>query len=337
MGANHREPGQAVYVELDWLETFLAVLDRGGFTAASLEIHRSQSRVSAHIAALERELGVPLIDRTRRPAAITPAGRAFASHAREILSGVGAARAAMGALRALDAETFTVLTVPCVSASLFPGVFAGLAKAYPSARFRTHERNGHDQPPAFGGADGVALAVLPALDRPLPAGLRERVLWREPLRAVVPDGHLLAHHVGPISAGQLARYPLVLTDSPSIDRSEVTVRLAELGLVVAPRALVGTVQTVAAMVLAGIGIGVVNAVALESVDTAGLTTLEIEDRTMVREVAVYWPDVLARTEVGLALLAAVVGAPLPRGALSLHGSSAQQPEPEPAELRQGQA
>ena len=57
-----------VGVELDWLETFLAVVDRGGFTAASAQVHRSQSRVSAHIAALERELGVQLIDRARRPA-----------------------------------------------------------------------------------------------------------------------------------------------------------------------------------------------------------------------------------------------------------------------------
>ena len=49
------------------MRTFLAVLDRGGFTAASEQVHRSQSRVSAHVAALERELGVTLIDRSRRP------------------------------------------------------------------------------------------------------------------------------------------------------------------------------------------------------------------------------------------------------------------------------
>src|SRR4051812_38883747 len=64
-------PGTLGRVELDWLETFLAVVDRGGFTAASEQIHRSQSRVSAHIAALERHLGVQLIDRSRRPAVAT--------------------------------------------------------------------------------------------------------------------------------------------------------------------------------------------------------------------------------------------------------------------------
>jgi DNA-binding transcriptional LysR family regulator len=85
-------------VDLDWLETFLAVVDRGGFTAASADVHRSQSRVSAHIAALERELGVRLFDRTQRPTALTPAGEVFARHARQIIDAVETARSEVVAL-----------------------------------------------------------------------------------------------------------------------------------------------------------------------------------------------------------------------------------------------
>jgi DNA-binding transcriptional LysR family regulator len=96
-------------VELDWIETFLAVVDRGGFTAASSQVHRSQSRVSAHIAALERELGVQLIDRTRRPATLTAAGRIFSQHARDIIATVNSARSAIDVLRAMDEESLTVL------------------------------------------------------------------------------------------------------------------------------------------------------------------------------------------------------------------------------------
>ena len=83
IGANENPGGQDPRVELDWLETFLAVVDRGGFAAASEAVHRSQSRVSAHIAALERDLGVRLIDRAHRPARLTAAGEVFARHARE--------------------------------------------------------------------------------------------------------------------------------------------------------------------------------------------------------------------------------------------------------------
>ena len=137
-------PGQDLRVELDWLETFLAVADRGGFTAASATVHRSQSRVSAHIAALERDLGVRLIDRTHRPARLTAAGEVFARHAREVVAGVGAARSAVGALRGMDAEPITVLTTPCIGAAFFPVILAELAQTHPGMRVSLVERAGLD-------------------------------------------------------------------------------------------------------------------------------------------------------------------------------------------------
>ena len=120
LGRSHPPGVDHPGVELDWLETFLAVVDRGGFTAASEHVHRSQSRVSAHIAGLERELGVRLIDRTRRPATVTPAGRVLARHAREIVAGVGSARSAVGALRAVESAALSVLTTPCIAGVAVP-------------------------------------------------------------------------------------------------------------------------------------------------------------------------------------------------------------------------
>ena len=127
-------------VELDWLETFLAVVDRGGFTAASTQVHRSQSRVSAHIASLEREIGVRLIDRTRRPATVTEAGRVFAGHAREILADVQTARAAFAAMRALSDRSVVVHTTPCLAATLFPPVLAEVLARFPEATITLAER-----------------------------------------------------------------------------------------------------------------------------------------------------------------------------------------------------
>src|SRR5687768_12717742 len=178
-------------VDLDWLETFLAVVDHGGFTAASEEVHRSQSRVSAHIASLERQLGVRLLDRTRRPVALTPAGEVFARHAREIVAGVGSARTAIAALRGLDQRSLTLITTPCVGAALFPRVLARVTAERPGLRVELAERSWHDIERRFV-ADGAAMAVLPQLDEPAAAGLRERVLWHEPLKVVVAADHELA-------------------------------------------------------------------------------------------------------------------------------------------------
>ena len=47
------------------LETLVAVADHGSFSAAARSLYTVQSNVSAHIARLERDLGVQLVDRDR--------------------------------------------------------------------------------------------------------------------------------------------------------------------------------------------------------------------------------------------------------------------------------
>src|SRR5260370_20207258 len=70
-----RDPRDAMSLQTAWLRSFLAVADKGGFGAATLVLHLSQSRVSAHIAALEHALGVTLFDRKARPICTTEAGQ----------------------------------------------------------------------------------------------------------------------------------------------------------------------------------------------------------------------------------------------------------------------
>ena len=53
----------AMLLKISWLRSFLAVAERGGFGAAASKLHLSQSRVSAHIAALEELLGFTLFER----------------------------------------------------------------------------------------------------------------------------------------------------------------------------------------------------------------------------------------------------------------------------------
>jgi DNA-binding transcriptional LysR family regulator len=300
-------------VELDWLETFLAVVDRGGFTAASEQVHRSQSRVSAHIAALERELGVRLIDRNRRPAALTAAGQVFARHAREIVAGVGSARSAIGALRAMDTGALTVLTTPCIGAALFPTVLGKLLVDHPGVRLTISEHGRHDVEQRFS-AEGVVVAVLPTLDHPLAPGLRERLLWREPLRVVVHPAHEFAVRASPVAPADLVGQPLVMGGTYRDTEPEVLGLLAERGLAVRPRATVDSPQSVVAMARSGVAVGVLNAVAIAHTDTTGVVVLEIDDPDMIREVAAYWYDVLLSTPVGKALHRVVLEVPTPPGA-----------------------
>jgi DNA-binding transcriptional LysR family regulator len=303
-------------VELDWLETFLAVVDRGGFAAASAAVHRSQSRVSAHIAALERDLGVRLIDRTHRPARLTAPGEVFVRHAREIVTGVGTARSAVVALRGMDAEPITVLTTPCVGAAFFPGLLADLVTTHPGVRVSLVESARFDLERRLLG-NGPTLAVVPRVPAPLPPGLRERVLWHEPMQVVVPEGHEFDRAGRPVPLDVLAAGPLIVCGTqadatPGVP--EVLGQLVARGRAVQPRAIVDTPQTLLALVRACVGFGVLNAVALGPLDLSGLVVLDVDDPSLEREIATYWYDATILGGTGMELHRALMTAQAPSGA-----------------------
>lgn len=68
----------------DNIELFLAVLDRGSFSAAARSLKRVPSAVSMSIANMEAELGYQLFDRTHREPVPTAMAQALAPHARLI-------------------------------------------------------------------------------------------------------------------------------------------------------------------------------------------------------------------------------------------------------------
>lgn len=311
-------------MELDWLETFLAVVDRGGFTAASEQVHRSQSRVSAHIAALERDLGVQLIDRTRRPATLTAAGDVFVRYARDLVARVGSARTAVGALRWMDAEALRVLTTPCIGSAMFPEVLGELVQRFPGVRLALTQRSaapdGNVPLP-----DGYVLAVLPKVDGPLPPGVCERMLWRERMRIVVRPDHELARHDGGVRAEELVRYPLVVCGAASETVPEAVAMLAERGLAAQPRAAVDSPLTVLALVRAGAGVGMLNGVALETADTDGLVVLDTDDPGMGREVAAYWHDGVVAGGAAMELHRIVLDTEAPPGSEPL--PAPEEPDP----------
>ena len=75
-------------VELRELRCLVAVVDRGSFTDAGLELRISQAAVSRNLASLERKLGVRLVRRTTRRLDLTAAGERALRQARRVLAGV---------------------------------------------------------------------------------------------------------------------------------------------------------------------------------------------------------------------------------------------------------
>ncbi|WP_143576788.1 LysR family transcriptional regulator, partial [Streptomyces acidiscabies] len=92
------------------LRTFVAVARLASFSEAARELGYTQSAVSQHIAALEQDLGAPLL--TRRPVTPTPAGDRLLEHAKPLLLRLDAARADVARIAAAPAYGLTLAASP---------------------------------------------------------------------------------------------------------------------------------------------------------------------------------------------------------------------------------
>jgi DNA-binding transcriptional LysR family regulator len=87
-------------MNIDEIQTFLAIVELGGFTRAARRLHRSQPAISRRLGILEHELGAPLFERLRGRARLTEAGRAFLPHAEAALASLQDGRDAVRDLQA---------------------------------------------------------------------------------------------------------------------------------------------------------------------------------------------------------------------------------------------
>ena len=79
-------------LDIEELETFVEVADAGGISPAALRLGVSKSIVSRRLIRLEAELGVQLLARTTRGAALTEAGALFRDHAARVCAEIDLAR-----------------------------------------------------------------------------------------------------------------------------------------------------------------------------------------------------------------------------------------------------
>ena len=79
-------------LNLDQLQSFLAVAETGSFSEAGRRLNLTQSAVSQQIKELEARLGTRILDRLGKKAHPTPAGEELLEHARRPHPAVGSRR-----------------------------------------------------------------------------------------------------------------------------------------------------------------------------------------------------------------------------------------------------
>ncbi|MFB4270862.1 LysR family transcriptional regulator [Nonomuraea sp. GTA35] len=174
-------------MELRQLAYFVAVAEEGGFSRAAERLSIVQSAVSQQIRRLERELGVPLFDRSTRHVKLSGAGERLLPEARAVLAAAHRARQVATDIRA---GTDGVLRLGIVQG---PGdriyrVLNELAAVAPRLQVRPRRLPLPDRLSAVRSGELDAALVRALSGAP---GLELLPIWTDPLYVALPAGHPL--------------------------------------------------------------------------------------------------------------------------------------------------
>jgi DNA-binding transcriptional LysR family regulator len=146
------------------------VAARGSFSAAAEALDFTQSAVSQHIAALERETGTQLVERFSRGVRLTEAGEVLVKHADAIISRLESAEEDLSAIAGLRGGRLRLVCFQSAGATVVPRAVAGFHERYPEVELSMREAE-----------PGPAAAMLKAGDVDL------ALLYDHPAMSLMPD------------------------------------------------------------------------------------------------------------------------------------------------------
>ena len=172
------------------LNVFREVIERGSFSDAADALSYSQSAVSQAIAALEAEMGAPLIERSRGGVRPTAAGAALAAHVGGILARMETAEDEIAAIAAGRGGHLRTASFPTAGATLMPQAIAGFRASHPGVEVTLAEGEPEEIGPRLraGEFDLALLFEFEGVGDRLTAGLRRFDLLEDPLHLALPSG-----------------------------------------------------------------------------------------------------------------------------------------------------
>jgi DNA-binding transcriptional LysR family regulator len=254
---------------LQQMLTFARVVEAGSFTRAGELLNLSQPAVTRQVAALEREFGVSLVERSGRHLVVTQAGQVVHDHARSIDTLIDRARSDVASLSHPERGQVSVAAVTTVGLSTLPALLAEFRHRFPMVRFRlwSGRTDGVLDRLLGGQADvGLVSAVIahPRLDC-MP-------LFEDPV-VLVAAPEVAAQLPDPIPLEHLAELDMILYESPSRFRTLVDAALEQAGVYPTVAMEFDSHEAVRSAALAGWGVAMMPFEGVQS---------EVEDGRLVR-------------------------------------------------------
>ena len=242
-------------LNLQALRVFAAVADAGGFTRAATRLRLSQPAVSKAVLGLERQLGLPLLERGARGVRLTEAGAALLERARELFAVERSAEEELRARLGLERGTLRIGASTTVATYLLPPLLGAFQARHPGVVLRVTSANTRDI---------VRALLLRRLDVALVEGPVEDARievepWRgDELVIIAPPDHPLARAGDAVPVAALADQPFIGRERGSGTRVVAEAALAAHG--VRPRVVLtlGSTEAVKQASAAGLGLAVIS-------------------------------------------------------------------------------
>lgn len=243
-------------MDLRQLAAIVAVADSGSFSLAADALHTVQSNVSNHVARLEKELGVQLVDRHRGQ--LTEEGQAVVERARRIAGEIEAMVADVAALGNEIEGSVRLGMIGTTARWLVPRLLERMAVAHPKVHLTVVEATSATLEPQLAGGR-LELAVV---NLPVPGSdVVGRALFDEDLVLVVPVGHPLAESAD-LTMADLDEVPLLLPATGTAFRNEVEKAAADAGISLVAKADLDGVRLIASLTFDGYGPAILPATAV---------------------------------------------------------------------------
>ena len=213
-------------MQLKSLKLFCDIVGRRSFSRAAAENGISQSGASQVVNTLEEELGVKLLDRTRRPFVLTPEGEIYYDGCRKMVQQYFALEEQVRTLSAEVAGRVSVASIYSIGLSHMNRFVQSFLRLHPKANVRVQYQH-PDRVYELVETDQVDLGLVsfPKSTRAIKASL-----WREePMVLVCAPQHPLAHQEK-VSFADLHDVELVAFESDLEIRAEIDRALAAAGV-----------------------------------------------------------------------------------------------------------
>ncbi len=242
-------------LDLHRLRVLLEFAGHGTITATAAALGYTPSAVSQQLAALERETGVALLDRTARTARLTEAGQRLAAHAAEILARIEAAEADLASPEPVGRVAISAFPTAAVA---FAPTLTRTVRSHPGLSLLLRQAVGGEVLRLVRGGQ-VDVAIVDDWTGGLGVGqqgLRFYPLLTDQLVLVLPRGHWAAAERGPVSLFRLRDEPWLATPAGEASRRAIDQVLAGVGGAAEAPSQFDGLATILSLVARGIGVAI---------------------------------------------------------------------------------